>query len=122
KQFASTGAGTDLALLSDGTVRAWGNDFNGSWGNGVTCAPGTSCYTDTPVTVTGLTGATAISAGVTGAYALRSDGTMVAWGGGQSGELGNGNEFSISNVPVQVPGLAGVTAIGNGGFAVVPNP
>ncbi|HEY3609715.1 MAG TPA: hypothetical protein VGL06_19595, partial [Pseudonocardiaceae bacterium] len=47
KQFASTGAGTDLALLSDGTVRAWGNDFNGSWGNGVTCAPGTSCYTDT---------------------------------------------------------------------------
>lgn len=119
KQFASGGS-SDYALLADGTVRAWGNNFNGSWGDGETCAP--ACYTDTPVTVSGLSGVTEISGGVTTGYALRSDGTVVAWGGGQNGELGDGNESSSSNVPVQVPGLAGVTAIGNGGFAVVPNP
>jgi alpha-tubulin suppressor-like RCC1 family protein len=122
KQFATAEVRTDYALLADGTVRAWGYNNNGSWGDGESCAPGATCYTDTPVTVSGLSGVTAISAGLTAAYALRSDGTMVAWGGGQNGELGNGNEFSISMVPVKVPGLAGVTAIGNGGFALVPNP
>jgi alpha-tubulin suppressor-like RCC1 family protein len=120
KQFA-TGV-TDYALLADGTVRAWGDNFNGSWGDGESCAPGATCHTDTPVTVSGLSGVTAIAAGVTAGYALRSDGTVVAWGGGQSGELGDGNDFSSSNVPVAVPGLSGVTAIGDNGFAVVPNP
>jgi alpha-tubulin suppressor-like RCC1 family protein len=36
-----------------------------------------------------------------------------AWGTNQFGQLGTGN-FLSSNVPVQVSGLAGVTAIGAG--------
>jgi alpha-tubulin suppressor-like RCC1 family protein len=118
--FARTWA-TDYALRSDGTVWAWGQNENGSYGNGTTCPLGDTCYSDTPVQVNGLT-ATAISAGGTAAYALRADGTVWAWGGGQDGELGDGNLFAQSAVPVQIAGLSGVSAIGDYGYAVVPTP
>jgi alpha-tubulin suppressor-like RCC1 family protein len=114
---------TVYALRSDGTVWAWGwNSQEGRYGNGTTCAsPGTACYSDTPVQVSGLT-ATAISIGWAAAYALKSDGTVWAWGGGGSGALGDGKQFTSSAVPVQIAGLSGVTAIGDFGYSVVPNP
>jgi hypothetical protein len=41
---------------------------------------------------------------------LKNDGTVWAWGYNNYGQLGNGT-YSNSNVPVQVSGLTGVTAI-----------
>jgi alpha-tubulin suppressor-like RCC1 family protein len=111
---------TQYALESNGTVWSWGfNSFYGSYGNGTTCSSG-SCNSDNPVQVSGITNATAISAGVESGYALKSDGTVWAWGGGQAGELGNGNPFASADVPLQVAGLSGVTAIGDFGYALVP--
>jgi alpha-tubulin suppressor-like RCC1 family protein len=67
-----------------------------------------------PVQVTGLTGITQIAVGAFFALALRSDGTVWAWGDNTSGQLGNGSTIS-SVIPVQVPGLSRVTQIAAGG-------
>jgi alpha-tubulin suppressor-like RCC1 family protein len=68
---------------------------------------------DTPVQVAGLTAVTKISAGFRFSLALRSDGTVRAWGANQLGQLGNGTTVN-SSVPVKVAGLSRVTAISAG--------
>ena len=111
-------SGTGYALLSDGTVRAWGMNSSGQLGNGTQCQ-GSPCEPVTePVVVSGLTGVTALASGVTAGYALKSDGSVWAWGGGQDGQLGDGQQFTRSAVPVRIAGLSGVTAVGNNGLAV----
>ena len=104
----SAGASQSLALRSDGTVWAWGRNDAGQVGNG-TISPAQ----DTPVQVTGLTGVTKVSAGFRFSLALRSDGTVRAWGANQLGQLGNGTTVN-SSVPVKVTGLSKVTAISAG--------
>ncbi|MGB3443093.1 MAG: hypothetical protein WBA97_30495 [Actinophytocola sp.] len=102
------GNGNGYALRADGTVWAWGDNYSGQLGNGWSnAAYGGSRV---PVPVTGLTGVTAIAAGGGYAFALRSDGTVWAWGANWHGVLGNGTH-DHSNVPVRVTGLADVVAI-----------
>jgi alpha-tubulin suppressor-like RCC1 family protein len=48
--------------------------------------------------------------------ALRSDGTVLAWGGGGFGQLGNDSTVSRSG-PVPVAGLAGATQVAAGFIA-----
>src|SRR3989304_5016513 len=60
--------------------------------------------------------AVAIAAGQDHSLALKNDGTVWAWGYNLYGQLGNGNNTN-SNVPVQVAGLTGITAIAGGGRA-----
>jgi alpha-tubulin suppressor-like RCC1 family protein len=81
-----------------------------------------------PVQVTGLTSVTAIAAGGGTAYALRSDGTVWAWGDNGVGELGMDDDpyhgVLGSNVPLQVVQLTGVVAIAAGGlngYALLPD-
>ncbi len=54
-----------------------------------------------PVQLAGLTGLVAIASGGETSQALKSDGTVWAWGINSFGELGNGSNAN-SNVPVQV--------------------
>lgn len=100
----------NLALLSDGTVEAWGNDEAGQLGDGG------FRESDVPVAVKGLAGVTQISAGNYHSLALLSDGTVEAWGEDELWQLGNIETEGLSRVPVPVSGLSGVTAIaaGNG--------
>ncbi|TCO62275.1 RCC1 domain-containing protein [Actinocrispum wychmicini] len=115
-----------FAVRSDGTAWAWGNNDQGSLGNGVDCDAGTTsnCVVNTPVQVSNLTGVKAIDGFGMGGYALRNDGTVWAWGYDQTGNLGDPNAPNKTAVPVRVPGLAGVSAIDGqrGGHAVVPTP
>ena len=111
-----------LILKSDGTVWAWGNNYMGQLGDG------TDTDRSTPVQVLGeggigyLDGVTAVAAGRDHSLALRSDGTVWAWGANNCGELGNGISGSGThkNTPAQVLGeggigyLDGVTAIAGG--------
>jgi alpha-tubulin suppressor-like RCC1 family protein len=97
-----------LALKSDGTVWAWGLNYNGELGDG------TNTDSNVPVQVSGLSGVTAIGAGAAYSLALKSDGTVWAWGYNYRGQLGNGTNTD-SKVPVQVSGLSGVSTIAAGG-------
>jgi alpha-tubulin suppressor-like RCC1 family protein len=96
-----------LALMADGTVKAWGYNYYGQLGNG-----GTNSSL-TPVTVTGLDGVAAISAGANHSLAMKADGSVQTWGLNTSGQLGNGS-VSNSALPVTVSGLTNASAVGAG--------
>ena len=119
-QIAATGR-HNLALRSDGKVMAWGLNHDGQLGNG------TRDNGWTPAEVTGLDRIVAIAAGVAsfaGNYfsgALRDDGTVLTWGSGVSGVMGNGTRNPSPDdpggrnlLPQQVPGLANVKALSLG--------
>ncbi|WP_157494732.1 hypothetical protein [Kutzneria sp. 744] len=93
---------SDYAVKADGTVWAWGEVTQGSTGQGFLESP----YNATPAQVPGVTGVTGIAASDTKGYALKSDGTVIRWGGGPT------------NGPAAFPGLSGVTALGVGGLPV----
>ena len=99
-----------LALESDGAVWAWGYNRYGQIGDGTTNnAP-------TPVQVGGLPNAptnhpVAVSAGYTVSIVLMSNGTVLVWGTGDYGELGQGQFGDHSYSPIQVMGLANVVAV-----------
>jgi alpha-tubulin suppressor-like RCC1 family protein len=99
------------------TLMAWGNNYSGqlgdeTYGNNRT----------TPVEVGGLLGAKveALAAGQGHTLALKSDGTVLAWGYNRDGELGDGTNED-NPAPVQVKDfqdpsgrLSGVRAIAAG--------
>lgn len=96
---ASEGDGSGsfaLALLSDGTVVAWGSNAQGELGTGSVGYDGTVSTVPTAVVGVGGTGTlsdvTAIAAGGASGYALRSDGSVVAWGADDLGQLGNADD------------------------------
>ncbi|MGO8673906.1 MAG: choice-of-anchor tandem repeat GloVer-containing protein [Capsulimonadaceae bacterium] len=101
----SAGGAQSLAVLSNGTVWAWGYNTDGELGNGTTTP------SNTPVQTTGITNAVAVGAGTAGSLALLSDGTVDAWGDNYYGELGNGSDVTGSLVPVAVTGLTGITEL-----------
>jgi alpha-tubulin suppressor-like RCC1 family protein len=69
-----------------------------------------SCST-TPVTVSGISDAIAISVGNYAACALIRGGTVQCWGLNAYGELGNGAAGTTSAAPVTVSGLANATGV-----------
>lgn len=119
-----SGRGTHvLARRTDGSVWGWGTPNNqGEVGNGSLNAqpePG-------PVFLSPgvpLTGIASVTAGQQFSVALRTNGTVVAWGLNQLGLLGDGlgdSSYSVSLVPVEVidsttdGGLSGVTMLAAG--------
>jgi alpha-tubulin suppressor-like RCC1 family protein len=109
-----------IALKSDGTVVTWGDDEHDQLGNQAIAEEESEAieeeghYSTSPVTVDGLTGVTAIAAGETHALALLGDGTVVAWGEDNEGQLGNGTLEPMVGEPTQVPGLSNVATIAAG--------
>jgi alpha-tubulin suppressor-like RCC1 family protein len=96
--FTALAAGDahSLAVRRDGAVWAWGSNFYGQLGDGTT-----SLYRLAPAQVSRLTNITALAAGSTRSLALRSDGTLSAWGANGHGQLGDGTA-GFSPVPLQV--------------------
>jgi len=96
---------TSYALRADGSVWAWGNNYSRQLGE-VTQA----FYRSTPGPVPGLTQVVSVVTGGSHTLALRSDGTLWAWGNNYSGQLGRGTAESTPGLPQPVPGLEGVIA------------
>lgn len=95
------------ALRSDGTVWAWGENYNDQVGPQTT----PDRTVDLPIRIAGIDNVVAIAASSSTGYALRSDGTVWSWGSNGSGELGIGTKGGSSPTPVQVAGLTDVTEI-----------
>ncbi|MBI3978817.1 MAG: hypothetical protein HY331_11590 [Chloroflexi bacterium] len=121
---AIAGAWThSLAVKRDTTVWAWGDNGWGQLGDD-------SMQSSTvPVQVLGpggagfLTGVAAVAGDAAFSLALKTDGTVWAWGRNVDGRLGDGT-FTDRHTPVQVQGLTGTVSIGVGewhGLAVLSN-
>jgi alpha-tubulin suppressor-like RCC1 family protein len=81
-----------------GAVNCWGENDAGELGNG------TMQTSPSAVAVTGITDATALSAGGYHTCARRTDGTLWCWGSNSDGQLGNATATTMSLTPVQVMG------------------
>ena len=106
----AAGDSHSMALKSDGSVWTWGRNNYGQIGN---AASGDDMNETTPVQVKGvngngyLAGIVDIAIGYNHSMALKTDGTVWAWGRNARGELGNGTTTQ-STVPVQVKGESGI--------------
>ncbi len=107
----ATGGYHTCALIADGTVRCWGNDGEGQLGDGTS----TSTPRTAPVTVSGLVGATGITAGSHHTCALLVAGTARCWGYNAYGQLGDGST-TMRTSPAAVVGVATGTAIEAGEY------
>jgi alpha-tubulin suppressor-like RCC1 family protein len=95
-----------LKLPPRSAAVSWGFNLDGQLGNGSTTDSATYAG------VSGLSsGVAQVSAGFDNSMALTAGGTVWTWGSGLV--LGNGSTAN-SAVPVQVPGLAGITQIAAG--------
>ena len=110
----SAGSHHTVALKSDGSLWAWGFNNVGQLGIGTS---GRGTNRNTPVRVGKDTDWTAISTGRDHTVALKSDGSLWAWGGNNVGQLGIGTsgEDTGSNTPVRVGTDTDWTAISSGG-------
>jgi hypothetical protein len=99
-----------LGVKADGTVWAWGQNAYGQLGGG------TADFNPHPIPaqVAGLAGVVAVAAGECHSLAVKSDGTVWAWGYNKYGQLGDGTTTQRTT-PVQVLGLSGVVAVAGGG-------
>jgi hypothetical protein len=103
------------ALRRGGNVFCWGANERGQLGSGsANTTPNPS-----PIVVSGLDDAVAVFAGASHACALRETGGVVCWGGGASGQLGDGmireDASSSTPSPVAVSGITNAIGIGTGG-------
>jgi alpha-tubulin suppressor-like RCC1 family protein len=110
----AAGGNHSLAVLTDTTVDAWGYNSNGQLGNGTSGSPAND--SDTPVVVTGLSSVASIAAGGIHSLAVKTDGTIQAWGGNTDGQLGDcSNSDSSTFVLVSLGSCGGsFTAIAAG--------
>lgn len=82
------GYGHVCAVLSDGHVRCWGENYNGQLGDG------TRSNNAAPTTVREVSGAIAVGAGRMHSCALVSGGRVFCWGSNDWGQLGAGSRGS----------------------------
>ncbi len=98
----SAGLRHTCALVAGGQGRCWGSTFTGQLGDGSPTGLFFG-FVPTPVAVSGLSGATKVSAGSIHSCAVVAGGQVRCWGDNASGQLGNGTT-ATSSIPVVVSG------------------
>lgn len=107
-ELVSAGSNHSLALKSDGTVWAWGNNMFGQIGDGSTNE------STVPKQVSALGNVIKIDAG-SGSHslALKNDGTVWAWGANGQWQVGSASGSTVTT-PTQIEGLEEVKDIAAG--------
>lgn len=114
-----SGLRSTYALAADGSVWAWGANNVGQLGLGHDSPQATPAQVPGLADVASLS--TDTSSGSSCTLATRSDGTLLAWGSGWRGQMGDGATDTAAT-PRQVPGLEGaksVFVVGATIFAIV---
>jgi alpha-tubulin suppressor-like RCC1 family protein len=97
-EAVDTGNGFTVALKTDGSLWAWGNNEYGQLGNN---KGGEDEMETAPVRIGYDTDWLAVSAGNRHTAAIKTDGSLWAWGSNNYGQLGNGTTTN-SRVPVRI--------------------
>lgn len=105
----AAGSSHTCALRGDGSVYCWGSNYSGQIGIG-----GTTAIYKTPMRVTGISDAIAISSKDSHTCVLHADSTVSCWGQNGMGQLGDGT-LTTRNLPTRVPGLVDVVQVEAGG-------
>ncbi|MFB3066972.1 MAG: RCC1 domain-containing protein, partial [Planctomycetota bacterium] len=105
---AAAAANHSLALLSDGTMRAWGWNLDGQLGIG------SRDQQSTPVKVTGIEDAESIAAGGSSSYAIRADGSVWRWGSSAVGNVSHGPDSLPALSPIKTKTLTNVFTLAAG--------
>ena len=108
-KIVSAGLYHTVAIKTDGTLWAWGNNSSGQLGDGTTFASSIPVQVSDPDPSKQWI---AVSAGAGHTAAIKTDGTLWAWGGNTYGQLGNADSGyydpptntkpKYSPIPVQV--------------------
>jgi len=106
----ATGSGFSCAVRSGGKVFCWGENSLGRLGNG------TTTNSATPVQVSGLDDAVAVTAGSYHACAVRVGGGVRCWGDNLEAQLGDGTKTGRTT-PVDVVGLSNAVTVIGGFYA-----
>jgi alpha-tubulin suppressor-like RCC1 family protein len=90
--------GQTIAVLTDGSVWAWGDNDRGQLGDG------TRTNSESPLRVTVPTGVSfvKVSSGGYASYAIDRSGRLWAWGDNRSGQLGTGSGKFNATTPISV--------------------
>lgn len=111
-KVAANGYYTSIAIKTDGTLWSWGRNDRGQIGDG------TTTNRSSPVQIGALTNWLSIAGGGYGghSYAVKTDGTLWAWGRNGAGALGIGNTTDYSS-PKQVGSLTNWLKISSGNYS-----
>lgn len=100
----SAGSSHALAVTTDGELYAWGRNTRGQLGNGFGSYFGSVVNRSSPVQIGALTNWANVQGGTEHSLAIKTDGTLWAWGNNPQGQLGD-NTVSARSSPVQIGAL-----------------
>jgi alpha-tubulin suppressor-like RCC1 family protein len=109
KQIA-TGSGHTVGIYGAGALYAWGQNSSQQLGLGFN-----STNYSLPVQVGSLTNWKSLSVGGSSSLAIKTDGTLWAWGDNTYGQLGK-NDVISGNSPVQIGNLTNWKSVIMGGY------
>lgn len=104
-----SGTNHTCSALGAGTVACWGDDYDG-----VLLGGAKSEDSARAVEVPGLMGVVSVGVGKDATCAARKDGSVVCWGKGEHGELGDGASTAGRAEPKPVPGISGAVEVSVG--------
>ena len=85
-----------MAIKNNGTLWTWGRNFDGELGNG-----GNPSTVNVPTQIGADTNWAKINGGYRCSYAIKTNGTLWAWGKNSNGQLGNGTTINTL-IPIQI--------------------